>query len=364
MMSARPTSGPTSTAWAARFYQLLTGQVPHPEDSAVEKMTGRVRTPPTPLRDLRPDVPARLAAVVDKMMARKRFAALPDACGRGRGAGSVAGRPVSMALVVVGGGHRVPGSPGGTGLAAVPQTRSGRRWSWKARCRTSRSWPRAPTSPFRPGSFVPARPSEFHRDRTGSLSRSRGLDLRLSRRKSTCPRPARQKSAWYARAPNPERSSQCPPWAPDLEAWSPGRPGRRSLPGPHQTGLSARAGSDWRCPPWNGGNLQQARDRNHVLNAALDFRCSFSCHSLAGSAGFACRGWFGQAERAFPVCRRSARGHHRRAGQSDHQDAQPRPPRETGRCVPAGLHAGRHARGDLRTLAGHVALGPLVVPHR
>ena len=138
------------------FYQLLTGQVPHPEDSAVEKMTGRVRTPPTPLRDLRPDVSARLAAVVDKMMARKRSQRLPDACGGRRGAGSVAGRSVSMALVVAGGGRRVPGSAGGTEFAAVPQTSLRARCSWKARCLTSKSWPRAPISPFRPGSFVPA----------------------------------------------------------------------------------------------------------------------------------------------------------------------------------------------------------------
>jgi serine/threonine protein kinase len=63
------------------LYYLLTGRVPFPGGSMREKMNRHLSTPPVPLVELRPEVPARLAAVVDRMMAKApehRYAAPTD----------------------------------------------------------------------------------------------------------------------------------------------------------------------------------------------------------------------------------------------------------------------------------------------
>lgn len=53
------------------LYFLLAGRPPFPEGSAIEKALSHVDSLPTPLRTLRPDVPADLCAVVDRMMAKR-----------------------------------------------------------------------------------------------------------------------------------------------------------------------------------------------------------------------------------------------------------------------------------------------------
>lgn len=64
------------------LYYCLTGQVPHPEGSAVEKMMAHQSKEPTPIRDLAPDVPEGLCEVVLKLMAKKpedRYAGCDEA---------------------------------------------------------------------------------------------------------------------------------------------------------------------------------------------------------------------------------------------------------------------------------------------
>lgn len=52
------------------LYYCLTGRVPFPEGSAVEKMMAHQAKEPTDIRELAPDVPEGLAAVVKKLMAK------------------------------------------------------------------------------------------------------------------------------------------------------------------------------------------------------------------------------------------------------------------------------------------------------
>ncbi len=53
------------------LYELLTGRVPFPGGAATEKLARLAAEEPTPLRALRPDVPARLEAVVVRLMAKR-----------------------------------------------------------------------------------------------------------------------------------------------------------------------------------------------------------------------------------------------------------------------------------------------------
>jgi eukaryotic-like serine/threonine-protein kinase len=52
------------------LYQALTGQVPFPKGTALERITFHASQTPTPVRQLREEVPEALAAVVEKMMAK------------------------------------------------------------------------------------------------------------------------------------------------------------------------------------------------------------------------------------------------------------------------------------------------------
>jgi tRNA A-37 threonylcarbamoyl transferase component Bud32 len=52
------------------LYYLLSGRVPFPTGGTVEKMVQHAVDPPTPLAELRPELPARLVRVVEKMMAK------------------------------------------------------------------------------------------------------------------------------------------------------------------------------------------------------------------------------------------------------------------------------------------------------
>src|SRR5262249_9026600 len=52
------------------LYHLLAGRVPFPEGTLVEKILKHATEQPEPLAKLRPDLPAGLEAVVERMMAR------------------------------------------------------------------------------------------------------------------------------------------------------------------------------------------------------------------------------------------------------------------------------------------------------
>lgn len=53
------------------LYYCLTGRVPFPEGSAVEKMMAHQTRDPMPIKELAPDVPDALVAVVQRLMAKK-----------------------------------------------------------------------------------------------------------------------------------------------------------------------------------------------------------------------------------------------------------------------------------------------------
>jgi eukaryotic-like serine/threonine-protein kinase len=55
----------------ATFYYLLAGRVPFPGKSAAQKIVAHQSESPEPLTRLRPDIPPALAAVVEKMMAKR-----------------------------------------------------------------------------------------------------------------------------------------------------------------------------------------------------------------------------------------------------------------------------------------------------
>src|SRR5262249_53354396 len=52
------------------LYELLAGLAPFPEGTALHKVMGHIERLPRPLGDLRDDVPAALAQVVERMMAK------------------------------------------------------------------------------------------------------------------------------------------------------------------------------------------------------------------------------------------------------------------------------------------------------
>jgi serine/threonine-protein kinase len=65
------------------LYELLTGEVPFPGESFVAVAMRHINEPPPPVRDTRPDVPARVEAVVQRAMAKEptdRFRSMADFC--------------------------------------------------------------------------------------------------------------------------------------------------------------------------------------------------------------------------------------------------------------------------------------------
>jgi serine/threonine protein kinase len=52
------------------FYYALTGQVPFPGDTAMEKLIKHLTEEPRPLRQLRPEVPEALAEIIHRLMAK------------------------------------------------------------------------------------------------------------------------------------------------------------------------------------------------------------------------------------------------------------------------------------------------------
>lgn len=114
------------------LYYCLTGRVPFPEGSAVEKMMAHQTREPTPIRELAPNVPEGFAEVVRKLMAKSpeaRFGACDEVVEAlepfvGDLAAQAAARPVSSrpqssfhgpggrsGSRSPGSGHRVPSSP-------------------------------------------------------------------------------------------------------------------------------------------------------------------------------------------------------------------------------------------------------------
>lgn len=61
------------------LYQLLTGRVPFPGGASPEKLARLAAAEPTPVRELRPDVPPALAALLGKMMAKRPEDRCPSA---------------------------------------------------------------------------------------------------------------------------------------------------------------------------------------------------------------------------------------------------------------------------------------------
>jgi len=63
------------------FYYLLTGVAPYPGGDITDKLTRHAKYPPPDVRDLRTDVPAGIASIIQRMMAKRpedRFASYDD----------------------------------------------------------------------------------------------------------------------------------------------------------------------------------------------------------------------------------------------------------------------------------------------
>src|SRR5262249_54300831 len=64
------------TPWGDQYslgcvlFYCLTGQYPFPRPTMVEKMVAHQEEDPTPIRELNPDVPPRLAAIIERLMAK------------------------------------------------------------------------------------------------------------------------------------------------------------------------------------------------------------------------------------------------------------------------------------------------------
>jgi serine/threonine protein kinase/Leucine-rich repeat (LRR) protein len=126
------------------FYQLLTGRVPFPGGSLMQKFDGHRFQEPTPVETLRPDVSPAIAAVVRKLMAKKpaeRYQTPADVAAALAGSASdsamlvgndrtlVEGQQAAVATAVS--GDTLPSSPFAQLSAeatASSRGRNGRRW--------------------------------------------------------------------------------------------------------------------------------------------------------------------------------------------------------------------------------------------
>src|SRR5205814_585572 len=89
------------------LYYCVAGRYPFPDGSAVEKMMAHQFKAPTPLKELAPDAPDGLVAVVERLMAKK-----PE--DRFGGADEVAERLLPLAGgLPVGGGFHPAAAPAG-----------------------------------------------------------------------------------------------------------------------------------------------------------------------------------------------------------------------------------------------------------
>ncbi len=53
------------------MYHLMTGRLPYPGDSPLERLSKRISSRPAPITEIRPDLPPRLVLVLDKLLAHK-----------------------------------------------------------------------------------------------------------------------------------------------------------------------------------------------------------------------------------------------------------------------------------------------------
>ncbi len=171
------------------LYYLLTGQYPFPEGTAVEKMMCHQHKQPMAVKDLNPDVPDELAAVVEKLMQK-----VPTA------------RYINCAEVAE--ALRPLASPAGSApkSRSVPRLKSPRVAGPRATLQVPAVKPDAPRPPVaRPNSPLPPR------------SPSAAVNL---------PRPGtfNKPAAAHAPAPAAEEAAAAPDVAPEAD-----RPARKSL---------------------------------------------------------------------------------------------------------------------------------------
>src|SRR5262249_7281561 len=65
-------------ALGCTFYHLLTGAPPFEGPNAVALIAKHLHAPPTPLRERAPHVPAKVAAIIERLMAKDRSARFPS----------------------------------------------------------------------------------------------------------------------------------------------------------------------------------------------------------------------------------------------------------------------------------------------
>jgi serine/threonine-protein kinase len=119
------------------LYFCLTGRVPFPEGSAVEKMMAHQSKEPPAIKEFAPDCPDGLVAVVARLMAKKpedRYSGMDEVVEAVEPyLGELASAVAQPVATTIGSAHRIPGLPGGTmarpggsqirpGFAMPPQT--------------------------------------------------------------------------------------------------------------------------------------------------------------------------------------------------------------------------------------------------
>ncbi len=167
------------------LYCLLTGRPPFQEAQAIQTILAHLQREPTPLPQLRSDLPAELWPVVARMLAKDPAQRLPD---------SARGRRCSGAVLQDGRKDRLPfvRSVSPAGRTPGPANRPARRLAARGR-RSGRGLPRRPTSKRPQRTLRPNRLRDW--TRPGRAGRARG---RQSRRPPQRPGAGR---CWPAQRP-------------------------------------------------------------------------------------------------------------------------------------------------------------------
>jgi serine/threonine-protein kinase len=79
------------------MYHLLTGKLPFPGTSPVERLGARINGKPVPLREVKPDLPAKLVQVIDTLMANRPSERYSDASEAADALRALLGKPASRA---------------------------------------------------------------------------------------------------------------------------------------------------------------------------------------------------------------------------------------------------------------------------
>ena len=174
------------------LYYCLTGRVPFPEGSAVEKMMAHQTKEPVPVRDFAPECPDGLAAVVAKLMAKTpegRYAGTDEVVEAlepfiGEVEVEVAATPAPIAARNGFGNSRSNGAlPGlsANGSAARPALATANG----GRATSTPPMPRATATPARPmGGLAPSTPAPAQRLATGPAARATAAPPRMPSRDS------------------------------------------------------------------------------------------------------------------------------------------------------------------------------------